>query len=65
MRIIVNKIKCNKCGEEIESKSTHDLKFCKCTSVVVDGGLDYLRRLGRREEDYTELSIVVSDEDNE
>ena len=32
MKIIVNKIKCKKCGDVIESKSVHDFKFCK--SVV-------------------------------
>lgn len=61
MRILVNKIRCNKCCEEIESTYTHDFKFCKCNSVAVDGGLDYLRRLGRKEIDYIELSIIVSD----
>ncbi len=65
MRILVNKVRCNKCGEKIESISTHDFKFCKCNSVAVDGGLDYLRRLGRSEKDYTELSIIVSDENSE
>ena len=27
MEIIVNKIKCKKCGDEIESKTVHDFKF--------------------------------------
>ena len=45
MRILVNKIRCNKCGEEIESTSTHDFKWCRCKSVAIDGGLDYLRGL--------------------
>ena len=47
-KILVNKIKCNKCGDIIESKSVHDFKFCKCGSVAVDGGHDYLRRLGEK-----------------
>ena len=45
-KILVNKIKCKKCGDIIESKSVHDFKFCKCGSVAVDGGHDYLRRVG-------------------
>lgn len=65
MRILVNKIRCNKCGEEIESTYTHDFRFCKCNSVAVDGGLDYLRRLAKSEKDYIELSIIVSDESSE
>lgn len=55
MNIIANKIKCNKCGEIIESKSEHDFKFCKCGAVAVDGGLEYLRRCGNRE-DWEELA---------
>lgn len=45
-KIAVNKIRCKKCGDVIESKSVHDFKFCKCQSVAVDGGHDYLRRVG-------------------
>lgn len=34
--IISNKIKCKKCGNIIESKSTNDLKRCSCGAVAVD-----------------------------
>ena len=44
-KILVNKIRCKKCGDIIESKSVHDFNFCKCESVAVDGGHDYLRRV--------------------
>lgn len=44
--IIRNMIRCKKCGDIIESESIHDFKFCKCGAVAVDGGKDYLRRLG-------------------
>lgn len=54
-KIVVNKIKCNKCGDEIESVHRHDFKFCKCGAVAVDGGKDYLRRVGNCE-DWEELS---------
>ena len=54
-KIIVNKIKCKKCGDVIESKYTHDFKYCKCKAVAVDGGRSYLKRLGNPE-DYEELS---------
>lgn len=53
--IFVNRIRCNKCGDIIESTSVHDFKFCKCGAVAVDGGHDYLRRCGNRE-DWEELS---------
>lgn len=57
MEIIKNAIKCKKCGDEIESKTVHDFKFCKCGAVAVDGGHDYLRRCGNRE-DWEEMSVM-------
>ena len=56
-KIISNKIKCKKWGDIIESKSTNDYKRCSCGVVAVDGGRDYLKRIGN-EEDYEELSII-------
>ena len=55
-KIIVNKIRCKKCGDIIESKTVHDFKSCTCGAVSVDGGHDYLRRVGNRE-DWEDLSI--------
>lgn len=49
-KILVNKIKCKKCGDVIESVTVHDFKSCKCGAVAVDGGHDYLRRVGELEE---------------
>jgi hypothetical protein len=54
-KIYVNKIRCKKCGDIIESFSVHDFKFCQCRSVAVDGGHAYLRRLGDRN-DWEDLS---------
>ena len=62
-KIIRNAIRCKKCGDVIESKTVHDFKFCSCGSCAVDGGLDYLRRCGNRE-DWEELSEVEKVEDN-
>jgi hypothetical protein len=42
-KIIRNMIRCNTCGDTIESTSRHDFKYCKCGHVFVDGGHDYLR----------------------
>ncbi len=55
MKIVVNKIKCKKCGDIIQSKYNHELRACRCGAVAVDGGLEYLRRCGN-EEDYEEMS---------
>ena len=54
-RILVNKIQCKKCNDIIESKDVHDFKWCTCKSIAVDGGLEYLRRVGNLE-DIIELS---------
>lgn len=54
-KILVNKIQCNKCKDIIESKNLHDFKWCSCKSIAVDGGLEYLRRVGNLE-DIIELS---------
>lgn len=54
-RIIRNAAKCQKCGDVIESKSTHDLRWCQCRALGVDGGKDYVRRLGEPA-DYLELT---------
>ncbi|MBR1603549.1 MAG: DUF1653 domain-containing protein [Synergistaceae bacterium] len=55
--IITNKAKCNICGDIIESRHRHDFKTCSCGNVSVDGGLDYLRRCYKKDQDsYTELS---------
>lgn len=59
-KIINNKIKCNICGDIIESKSLHDYKKCLCGRVSVDGGQEYLKRSYTNKSDYTELSILSS-----
>jgi len=43
---MINKAQCNKCKDIIESVHRHDFKFCKCGSIYVDGGKDYIRRGG-------------------
>lgn len=55
--IINNKIKCKKYGDIIGSKSNNDYKRCLCGAVAIDGGKDYLKRIGN-EEDYEELSEI-------
>ena len=63
-KIIRNAIRCKKCGDIIESKTVHDFKFCSCGSCAVDGGHDYLRRCGNRE-DWEELSEAEKVEGND
>ena len=52
-----NRIKCRRCKSVVESKFTHDFKWCRCEKVAVDGGKDYLKRTGSlKENTYQELS---------
>lgn len=62
-KILINKIKCKKCGDIIESKSVHDFVTCKCGAVSVDGGHNYIRRCGSQEdfEDLSEYEESVAD----
>lgn len=61
--IVTNKIRCLRCKVELESKFRHDFQICKCANPVgVDGGTNYRKRVGRRE-DYEELSVVKLDVD--
>ena len=56
--IIKNAIRCNLCGDEIESKHRHDYVECSCGTCAVDGGHDYLRRCAKDESCFTDISII-------
>jgi hydroxymethylpyrimidine pyrophosphatase-like HAD family hydrolase len=58
--IVSNKARCKKCGDTITSKSRHDFVPCSCGAIAVDGGRDYLKRTGDKE-DIEELSEVYND----
>lgn len=60
MEILRNAIRCNYCGNVIESEYRHDMRWCECRAVAVDGGHSYLKRsFVNSPKDYTELSEVV------
>jgi len=65
MKIIKNAIRCNICGDEIESTSRHDYVRCSCGACAVDGGHDYLRRTFRDKDCFTELSVQEQEEQRE
>lgn len=58
-KIIHNVIRCNCCGDEIESTYRHNFVTCRCGKVSVDGGHDYLRRCFGSPDDYTDLSVTA------
>lgn len=53
----MTKIKCKKCGDIIESKSRHDMVWCKCGSVAIDGGNNYIKISG----DINSVEIIKGD----
>lgn len=69
-RVLVNKVRCKKCNDIIESIHSYDFKKCKCNSIFLDGGKDY-QRYGwgmnqpenARLEDYIDFSFSVYDDD--
>ena len=59
--VTLNKAQCRSCGDIIESKHGHDFKWCKCKSIAVDGGKNYIRRVGNLS-DIIELSESYEEE---
>lgn len=57
--IIRNAAQCAKCGDIIESTYQHDFVSCSCGAIFVDGGREYIRSGGDRE-DFISL-LEVSD----
>ena len=53
-----NAIRCNLCGDEIESTHRHDYVCCTCGACAVDGGHDYLRRSYKENCCYAELAVI-------
>lgn len=58
LKISKNAVRCNECGEKIESKKPYDKVQCKCGACTIDGGISYLRRYAKPNATFTELSIV-------
>lgn len=59
--ILSNQVRCNTCGDTPFSGHVHDFRYCKCGAIAVDGGMQYLRRLGNIHGGYTDLSIDLPD----
>jgi len=59
MPLIQNEVKCLKCGDVVFSAHRHDFKYCSCGNIGVDGGLEYIRRIGHGLSDgsYVERSM--------
>ena len=44
--IVQNAVSCLSCGDMIVSKHRHNFVTCTCGAISVDGGQEYLRRVG-------------------
>ena len=55
------KIRCKKCGDIIQSKNRHDMVWCKCGAVGIDGGKDYVKISGFTTDWEKQLDIVNLD----
>ena len=47
--IMQNEAQCAKCKAIVFSRYRHDYVSCDCGAISVDGGQDYLKRVGNRE----------------
>mgnify|MGYP003334634662 CR=1 FL=1 len=53
-----NSAECNNCHDHIESTDRHELVWCSCGSIFVDGGHAYIRHGYFNPEDYTDTSVI-------
>ena len=64
--MLVKAIKCNNCGDIIYSRSVHDFHWCSCEKCAIDGGFDYYRIIGNKEDwEMTEVHILDDKSDDE
>lgn len=40
-KLLINKVRCKKCDDVIESRHTHHFVTCQCGAISVDGGTEY------------------------
>ncbi len=60
--IVSNSAYCSGCGEHIYSTFRHDMQWCKCGNIAVDGGQDYFRRAFADKATYIDTSISMNTE---
>lgn len=64
MKIIKNRARCKKCGDIIESRYTHEMVWCSCRTIAVDGGHSYLHQTAVDFKYFEDLSICLYDLSN-
>lgn len=56
-RIVRNSVRCRFCRAETESTDVHHFARCECGAVAVDGGHEYLKRVGDLGAEETSLVV--------
>lgn len=56
--IVSNSATCRKCKDFIFSRHRHDYVTCKCGAIAVDGGQEYIRRVGDHA-DFIDSSLLA------
>lgn len=59
--IYINAIECTHCGDIPRSKNRHDMCYCKCGKVAVDGGSWYGRIACQELTDFIDRSVPYND----
>lgn len=63
--MLVKGIRCKICGDIIYSRAEHDFHWCSCEKCAIDGGFDYYRIIGNKE-DWEMMEIeILKDKDHE
>lgn len=52
------RIKCNLCNSIIQSEHRHDMVWCNCKAIAIDGGNDYTKIVG----DLKNIAILDEEE---
>ncbi len=57
--IQVGALHCHKCDDIIYSRAGHDLHWCGCGDIYIDGGRGYMRAGAKDNADYSGLTLVL------
>lgn len=63
--MLVKGIRCKNCGDIIYSRAHHDFRWCSCEKCAIDGGFDYYRIIGDKD-DWELMEIdILKDKDHD
>ena len=59
--MFVKAIQCEKCGDVVYSRHRHDMRWCSCGNVAIDGGIEYARISWKSGEQPVLLDVDIGD----